>query len=37
MSATGKSESFLERWWPVFVILFGIICVLFIDFWAPAF
>jgi hypothetical protein len=28
-------NSWLDRWWFLLVILFGVICVLALDFWHP--
>jgi hypothetical protein len=30
-----ESESWLERWWPLFLILFGVTCVLFLACFKP--
>jgi hypothetical protein len=35
MSASNHTESWLERNWSWLVILFGVIFVLCIDFYAP--
>jgi len=37
MDLSGEDKgSWLDRWWPLLVILFGVICVLALDFWHPA-
>ena len=35
MDLSGEKQSWLDRWWPLLVILFGVICVLALDFWHP--
>jgi hypothetical protein len=35
MSAPHDSESFLDRYWPVFVILLGIAFALILGRWKP--
>ena len=30
-----SKESWLDRWWFLLVILFGVICVLTLDLWHP--
>jgi hypothetical protein len=35
MSASAGTEKWLDRWWPLFLILFGIACVTFLVTFAP--
>ena len=35
MSASGNSEKWLDRWWPLFLILFGVACVGVLVTFAP--
>lgn len=35
MSSSGASESWLERWWPLLVILFGVIFVSVLVSFSP--
>lgn len=35
MSTSEEKDSWLERWWPLFVILYGVVFVLIIDNFAP--
>jgi steroid 5-alpha reductase family enzyme len=35
MSLASKRESWLDRWWPLLVILFGLIFVSFIVTFKP--
>ncbi len=34
-SPSHKSEAWIDRWWPLFVILFGVVFVLILDNFAP--
>jgi hypothetical protein len=34
-SSSHKSEAWIERWWPAFVIVFGVLFVYIIDNFAP--
>ena len=35
MSSSSESQSFLERWWPLWVIIFGLIFVTCIVTFSP--
>jgi len=35
MSLSSEKSSWLERWWPLLLITFGILCFLGIDFCHP--
>ncbi len=35
MSASHDSDSFLETWWPLFVILFGVVFVTLLVSFHP--
>lgn len=35
MSSSGGSEFWLDRWWPLFVILYGILFVSIIVTFSP--
>lgn len=35
MSSSNESQSWLETWWPLLVILFGIIFVSVLVTWKP--
>ena len=35
MSATSERQPWLERWWPLLVILFGVIFVTILVAWFP--
>jgi hypothetical protein len=36
MSSSIESESWLERWWAVLVILLGVFFALLVSMWNPA-
>ena len=36
MSSSHQSESWFERWWPLFLVAFGISFVLFLACFKPA-
>jgi steroid 5-alpha reductase family enzyme len=35
MSSSSESMSWVDRWWPLLVILFGILFVTILDTFAP--
>jgi hypothetical protein len=37
MSAVKERVSWVERWWPLLLILFGVLCFLGIDFFHPGY
>ena len=32
---SSPKESWLDRWWPLLLILFGIVCVVILDVFHP--
>lgn len=36
MSVSSES-SWLERWWPLLVILFGVTCILWLALYSPSY
>ena len=35
MSSSEKRENWLDQWWPLFVILFGVLFVSILVSWKP--
>jgi hypothetical protein len=35
MSSSNASEPWLERWWPLFLIAFGLLFVTFLTMFSP--
>lgn len=36
MSTAHETQGWLDRWWPLLVILFGVIFVATLIFWHPS-
>ena len=37
MSSHHETESWLDKWWPLLLILFGVSCVLFLALFHPSY